>query len=105
MTEEKHGPQKKLFSVFLDKVNSDLQKNIKVICYESARHERINPNTNIRIDISKPIGYNAIGIVGITTNGFISSTYAYIYDSFLDVWLVEGGGPGTVAVSVLYQRQ
>ena len=24
MTEEKHGPQKKLFSVFLDKVNSDL---------------------------------------------------------------------------------
>ena len=89
----------------ITELNSDLQKNIKVICYESARHERINPNTNIRIDISKPIGYNAIGIVGITTNGFISSTYAYIYDSFLDVWLVEGGGPGTVAVSVLYQRQ
>lgn len=30
MTEEKHGPQKKLFSVFLDKVNSDRLKNINV---------------------------------------------------------------------------
>ena len=30
MTEEKHGPQKKLFSVFLDKVNSDLNLDAHV---------------------------------------------------------------------------
>lgn len=29
MTEEKHGPQKKLFSVFLDKVNSEAVKAVE----------------------------------------------------------------------------
>lgn len=35
MTEEKHGPQKKLFSVFLDKVNSDSEiKNTPLVLPE-----------------------------------------------------------------------
>lgn len=80
MTEEKHGPQKKLFSVFLDKVNSELEiKFLDVPCQEGkTKTDALNAYDNIITGMASLSNNDYIvGHILINDSLIINSTAAH----------------------------
>lgn len=82
-------------------LNSELKSLVTVKTFYS-NTKVFEANTCIDIPFSTPSGYKAVGYVGIRTNGFIGSAYAYVSDASASVWLATGGGSGEIEISILF---
>lgn len=87
----------------ITQLNSDLRNIILTKIFES-ENKAFSVNERVVIPIKTPSGYRAIGYVGITTNGFTGSAYAYINDSIADVY-VSSGGSGSISINVLFMMR
>jgi len=85
----------------LTQLNSDLKGLVTVKTFYSST-KTFESNTCTDIPFSTPNGYKAVGYVGIRTNGFIGSAYAYVSDTSASVWLATGSGSGELEISILF---
>ena len=85
----------------ITQLNSDLKGLVTVKTFYSST-QTFESNACTDIPFSTPNGYKAVGYVGIRTNGFIGSAYAYVSDTSASVWLATGGGSGELEISILF---